>query len=96
MTSSIRQYHVGTGWKFENSYARLPEAFYARLNPVPVRTPKLVIFNEALAGPVKTTTRFVGGIPPVYEHPQSDGHPPQPPGGRGPGCGRGTGQPILP
>ena len=49
MTSSIRQYHVDTGWKFENSYARLPEAFYARLKPVPVRTSKLVIFNEALA-----------------------------------------------
>jgi len=41
------------GWKFENSYARLPEAFYARLNPVPVRMPKLVVFNEALA-------RFLG------------------------------------
>jgi len=37
------------GWKLENSYARLPEAFYVRLNPVPVRTPKLVVFNEALA-----------------------------------------------
>ncbi len=49
MTSSIRQYRPGTGWKFENSYARLPEAFYVRLNPVPVRTPKLVIFNVALA-----------------------------------------------
>ena len=53
MTSSIRQDRVGTGWKFENSYARLPEAFYVRLNPVPVRTPKLVIFNIALA-------RFLG------------------------------------
>jgi len=37
------------GWQFDNSYTRLPEAFYARLNPVPVRTPKLVVFNEALA-----------------------------------------------
>jgi len=37
------------GWNFDNSYARLPEAFYARLNPVPVRSPKLIVFNEALA-----------------------------------------------
>ena len=40
-------------WKLENSYARLPAAFYARLKPVPVRRPKLVIFNDALA-------RFLG------------------------------------
>jgi uncharacterized protein YdiU (UPF0061 family) len=49
MNPSIRQNRPGTGWKFENSYAWLPEAFYVRLNPVPVRKPKLVIFNVALA-----------------------------------------------
>ncbi|MGB5424686.1 MAG: protein adenylyltransferase SelO family protein, partial [Desulfobacterales bacterium] len=49
MTPSSRQNRPDAGWKFENSYARLPEAFYVRLNPVPVRTPKLVIFNIALA-----------------------------------------------
>ena len=37
------------GWNFDNSYARLPQAFHVRLNPVPVREPKLVLFNEALA-----------------------------------------------
>jgi serine/tyrosine/threonine adenylyltransferase len=37
------------GWNFENSYARLPKTFYARLNPVPVRMPKLIILNSALA-----------------------------------------------
>ena len=37
------------GWNFDNSYARLPEVFYVRLNPVPVRMPKLVVFNSALA-----------------------------------------------
>lgn len=37
------------GWKFDNSYARLPETFYARLNPEPVREPELVVFNKALA-----------------------------------------------
>jgi hypothetical protein len=49
MTPSSRQNRPDAGWKFDNSYARLPEAFYVQLNPVPVRTPKLVVFNGALA-----------------------------------------------
>jgi uncharacterized protein YdiU (UPF0061 family) len=49
ITPSSRQNRPDAGWKFENSYARLPQAFYARLNLVPVRQPKLVVFNEALA-----------------------------------------------
>jgi uncharacterized protein YdiU (UPF0061 family) len=49
MTPSGRQNYPDAGWNLDNSYARLPEAFYVRLNPVPVRAPKLVIFNEALA-----------------------------------------------
>ena len=38
-----------SGWHFDNSYARLPRALFARLNPVPVRMPELVAFNRALA-----------------------------------------------
>ena len=34
---------------FENTYARLPQRFYARLDPTPVATPKLVKLNVALA-----------------------------------------------
>ncbi|MEO1106463.1 MAG: YdiU family protein [Pseudomonadota bacterium] len=34
---------------FDNSYARLPDAFFARQAPVPVRAPKLIAFNEDLA-----------------------------------------------
>jgi len=34
---------------FDNSYARLPERFFARLAPVPVAQPRLVKFNESLA-----------------------------------------------
>lgn len=37
------------GWHFDNSYARLPEGFYTRLEPTPVRTPEIVILNEPLA-----------------------------------------------
>ncbi|MCP2035428.1 uncharacterized protein YdiU (UPF0061 family) [Planomicrobium sp. HSC-17F08] len=38
-----------TGWKLENSYARLPQVFFTRLRPAPVESPKLVAFNEPLA-----------------------------------------------
>jgi uncharacterized protein YdiU (UPF0061 family) len=34
---------------FENTYARLPERFYARLNPTPVAAPQLVKVNVELA-----------------------------------------------
>lgn len=34
---------------FHNRYARLPEHFYARLNPTPVREPGLIKLNHALA-----------------------------------------------
>ncbi|WP_127531798.1 protein adenylyltransferase SelO [Paenibacillus kobensis] len=37
------------GWRFDNSYARLPETFYARQEPVPADAPQPVIVNEALA-----------------------------------------------
>ncbi|MBW4708074.1 YdiU family protein [Roseobacter sp. YSTF-M11] len=35
---------------FDNSYARLPAAFYTRLDPVPVTAPKLLAYNEKLGG----------------------------------------------
>jgi uncharacterized protein YdiU (UPF0061 family) len=34
---------------FQNTYARLPEQFYARVNPTPVRAPRLVRVNRELA-----------------------------------------------
>ncbi|NOX41216.1 MAG: YdiU family protein [Alphaproteobacteria bacterium] len=34
---------------FDNSYARLPEIFYSRISPVPVRLPELVALNSELA-----------------------------------------------
>ena len=36
-------------FSFENTYARLPEHFYARLNPTPVAAPRLVKVNVELA-----------------------------------------------
>jgi len=37
------------GWRFDNSYARLPESFHSRVNPTPVADPLLVLFNRPLA-----------------------------------------------
>src|SRR3954452_24699147 len=36
-------------WPLDNSYARLPDRFFARLPPTPVATPKLVKLNVVLA-----------------------------------------------
>lgn len=37
------------GWRFDNTYARLPERFYARLSPTPVSQPGVVVKNRQLA-----------------------------------------------
>ena len=37
------------GWHLEHSYARLPEIFHERWAPVPVRAPRMVVFNRPLA-----------------------------------------------
>src|SRR4051794_41323244 len=37
------------GGQFNNSYARLPPRFYARLQPTPVRSPRMVKLNYPLA-----------------------------------------------
>ncbi|OAI56574.1 hypothetical protein AYO49_04050 [Verrucomicrobiaceae bacterium SCGC AG-212-N21] len=38
-----------TGWRFDHSYARLPDAFHIRVEPTPVRAPKMIVFNRRLA-----------------------------------------------
>ncbi len=40
---------AATAIEFENSYARLPERFFARLPPTPVASPRLVRLNGGLA-----------------------------------------------
>src|SRR5712675_2347471 len=39
----------GTHMAFDNSYARLPERFFARLAPTPVPAPRLIRLNDDLA-----------------------------------------------
>jgi len=40
---------VKTGWDFDNTYARLPQAFFSFVYPTPVRSPKLAVLNHDLA-----------------------------------------------
>ena len=40
---------IETGWNFDNSYARLPKAFFSSQTPTAVPLPKLVILNDPLA-----------------------------------------------
>ncbi|RKD26778.1 hypothetical protein BEP19_16400 [Ammoniphilus oxalaticus] len=37
------------GWNFDNSYARLPDMFYSKVDPTPVDSPRIIILNESLA-----------------------------------------------
>ena len=40
---------IEIGWNLDSSYARLPELFFTRLNPIAVCSPKLIILNSPLA-----------------------------------------------
>ena len=37
------------GWKFDNTYLNLSRGMFSKINPTPVKTPKLVLFNHLLA-----------------------------------------------
>lgn len=41
--------HDPMGWRFDNSYARLPDVFFAPAKPATVAVPRLVILNRRLA-----------------------------------------------
>lgn len=49
MHADLQHQSQATGWRFDNSYLSLPQAFYSRQNPTPVRDPQLVLLNHALA-----------------------------------------------
>ncbi|MDG2242137.1 MAG: YdiU family protein [Rhodospirillaceae bacterium] len=44
---------------FDNTYARLPEQFYARLPPTSVQSPKLIKMNEGLAKALELDAEFL-------------------------------------
>ncbi len=37
------------GWKFDNTYKNLSQSMFSKLNPTPVETPELVLFNHDLS-----------------------------------------------
>lgn len=41
--------HADLGWRFDNSYARLPAGLFSRVGPTAVKDPGLVLFNSPLA-----------------------------------------------
>ncbi len=39
-------------WNFDNTYARLPNSFFSRVNPTKVTSPKTIYFNDKLASEI--------------------------------------------
>ncbi len=37
------------GWKFNNTYSKLPENLLSKIQPLPVKDPKVIIFNQNLS-----------------------------------------------
>ena len=37
------------GWKFDNTYSRLPEAVFTKIKPVCVKNPEVILFNHQLS-----------------------------------------------
>jgi len=48
LTTSVAD-HNALGWQFDNTYARLPEVFFAAAQPAAVREPRVAILNSRLA-----------------------------------------------
>ena len=49
------------GWNFDNSYARLPDLFYAKQGATPVRLPRLVMLNRDLCNRLGLDAAMLGG-----------------------------------
>lgn len=41
--------NAGTGWNFDNSYVRLPDLFFRRIDLNPVESPELAVLNSSFA-----------------------------------------------
>lgn len=56
---------ASAGWRFDNSYARLPAPLFSRLAPAPVREPRFVVLNDALAAALGLDPAALGESPEV-------------------------------
>ena len=64
-------------WNFDNSYTKLPLLFYTKQNPTPVKTPRLIIFNDALAASLGTPLQpevYAGNLNPEGAEPLSQAY----------------------
>ena len=50
------------GWRFDNSYSRLPEPFFTREKPLPVRYAGLALFNDAVAADLGLDAGFLRDV----------------------------------
>src|SRR4051812_2221379 len=48
--SELQAIEEGVGWRFENTYARLPKTFFSPAQPAKFRAPRLAVLNHRLAG----------------------------------------------
>src|SRR5205085_12512959 len=48
-TASVAE-HNAIGWRLDNTYARLPDVFFAPAQPATVRAPRVSILNHRLGG----------------------------------------------
>ncbi len=79
MKTNIKPANDRIGWRFDNSYARLPQSFYVPLLPVPVRAPRIAVLNHALAESLgldlhalseeEAAQLFAGNVLPGSAHP---------------------------
>ncbi len=54
------------GWRFDNSYARLPEVLFARQNPEPVAKPGLAVLNRPLAESMGLDAEALGNSAEIF------------------------------
>ena len=40
---------MSVGWRFDNTYSKLPDYFLSNTIPTPVKSPELIILNKSLA-----------------------------------------------
>ncbi len=59
---SVSNASAAGGWRLEHTYARLPEAFHARVAPTPVAAPRLVVFNRPLAADLGLDADALAGV----------------------------------
>ncbi len=42
-------FNKNIGWQFDNTYSKLSSTLITKINPTPVKSPKLILFNKSLA-----------------------------------------------